>query len=171
MKKRYLLTLFAVVLVALISVTPVSAYYSRIYGDLKDMKTLSGWQYGAEVTLYDIDGNVLTTNTVPLGQSYFDFAYDFSSAPSLIIVEVDFTCNPTDGCDGGDDPADATYFGIHNSDDSDTWDTGTYLANTGPTAVNITGLSGTSGMVLMGVLPMAAVAGLGAVKFNRKKRQ
>ena len=168
--KRYFLTLFVVIVVALVAVTPVSAYYSSFAGELKDLKTLGPWNHGAVVTLYDTNGNPLTSHVVPSGQSSFNITYDFTPAPALVLVEVDFTCEAATGCDGGDDPANDTFFGIHGESDTGTWDTGTYVADTGPNAVSMAALSGTSGLALMGVLPLAAVAGLGAVKLNRKKR-
>jgi hypothetical protein len=176
MKKRYVLVLLAVMLASLFVFIPVSAYYTSISGELKDMKTLGPWKHGAVVRVYDaVNGTLLVSDTLTKDESTFNIGYTFSSSdPALILVEVDFTCEVATGCDVGDqyiDPADATYFGIQDSGDSGTWNTGTYLANTGPTAVNITGFSGISGMALMGVLPLAAAAGFGAVNLNRKKRQ
>jgi hypothetical protein len=176
MKKRYVLALFLASLLALaLLTTPVSAYYTGIKGDLKDMKTLDPWMHGAVVTVSDIDGNDLFSPvTLSPGVSSFNISQNFSSAPAVIIVEVDFMCEAATGCDGGEQPADATFFGLNSDEpeiDEGVWDTGTYLADTGPNAVSLAGLSGTSGLALMGVLPLAAVAGLGAVKLNRKKQQ
>jgi hypothetical protein len=45
------------------------------------------------------------------------------------------------------------------------------LDGRGPNAVTVADSSGISNLALAGVLPLAAVAGLGAVKLNRKKQQ
>jgi hypothetical protein len=95
------------------------------------------------------------------------------SATGDMTVIIDFsciesgdTCNPPEGT-----PKTVEFTYGERSYIGGYYQTGAIETGTGPNSVSLTGLFGTSGMALMGVLPLAAAAGFGAVKLNRKKRQ
>jgi hypothetical protein len=192
MKKRYLLTLFVVVLVALASVTPALAY-NGIKGTVIDSKNKEPWVHGGDVHLVNASGTTVATcklNSVGeivdgtpgngetecnYGDNYLEVAsFDGTAVGNDMTLIIDFecvlspeTCEPPAGYPESPNLTFDDYAGLPETLYNFSWiETGT-----GPNAVSLAGLSGTSGLALMGVLPLAAVAGLGAVKLNRKKQQ
>jgi hypothetical protein len=173
MKKRRSLILLSVVLGMLIFAIPTMAARSGISGLLRDYKTHSPWQHGATVYVYDMSYNLVVSDTVDPDNSYFTVTHPTSTFPKgIYYVEVDFRCEPDTGCYWGDpDVLSETSKFVGLDDDTGVQKTGVYEVYSGPTAVTIANSNGISSLALAGVLPIAAIAGLGAVKFNRKKRQ
>jgi hypothetical protein len=179
--RKYVLASLMVMLVSLLFTVPAFAHYGTISGSLKDGKTFSDWNNGAYVEAFNCNtGFVLGSQTIAqyegAGSSDFSFALTYED-PSLnyipICVLVQFSCA---GCsasnlypEGPGQDSDGPF--PNDTDTTGDLATGLFFADTGPEAVTMAGLSGTSGLALMGVLPLAAVAGLGAVKLNRKKQQ
>jgi hypothetical protein len=181
MRKRYLLTLFVVVLVALASVTPVLAYTGVVGTVYDDSDNPQPWQHGGVVDIYGDAGSgiqLLTTCYLGTSSGIFgeivadataggDCTYPASAPQDFTNVYVVIDPNAGTGGDPGDIQVDFLEL-----PEEELKNLGYLkLENTGPNAVSLTGLAGTSGMALMSVLPLAAVAGLGAVKLNRKKQQ
>jgi hypothetical protein len=173
MKKRRSLILLSVLLGMSVFVIPAMAAHSGISGRLRDYKTHSPWMHGATVYVYDNNYDLVVSDTVDPGNSYFTVTHPISTFPKGIYrVEVDFRCEPDTGCNWGDpDVLSETSESVGLDDGTGVQWTGVYEVYSGPNAVTIANSSGISSLALAGVLPMAAVAGLGAVKLNRKKQQ
>ncbi len=181
MKKKHVLAFLGAILASLIFVVPTLAY-TGIEGMVSDDSDNSQpWQYGGEVSIYGDPGTGMQLlKTCYLGESgdhVGEIVADataggdctYPDPPPDPFSTVYVIIDPSAGPEGDPGDIQCDFLEISSTELKNLG----YLKleNTGPNAVTMMGMFGTSGWALMGVLPLAAVAGLGAVKLNRKKRQ
>ncbi len=179
MKKRYIGMSLSVLLLSLLLATPVFAY-TGIEGLVSDdSDNPQPWQHGGIVSIYGDPGSGMQLiGTCYLGESG-DFVGEIVANASTggsctypapnPFTTVYVIIDPAPGPAGDPGDIQCDFLEISSNDPKNLG----YmkLENTGRNAVVMIDSLGTSGMALAGVLPLAAVASLGALKLNRKKRQ
>ena len=129
--KKNAIPVMLVIIFLVIVVTPISAYYSTITGELRNSKDNALWTNGASIEVFHCSTlTTIATGTAPAGT----FSIDISSvsADTPLCVEVTFSA----GANGTPGNAAKGPF-VDRAANSGTLDSGVYFTGTGPTAVTL----------------------------------
>jgi hypothetical protein len=186
MKKS--LTLLVTMVLCLCFVSPVLAY-TGVDGLVVDSVTLAPWTWGADVGVVDVSTGTLIAGCMlnPVGQivglATPQCLYGLPPGPPVspipplpgdsMLIVIDFSCSTTGGCSGGPSGTPA----IIQIPYTEAVGAGLYSipapvpTGTGPNVVQLTGMSGSSGLAITLILAVVTGGSLVLKKKSQKELQ
>jgi hypothetical protein len=173
MEKRYgalFIALLGGLVLILLAVRPVAAYYTSVYGELRDSKTGALWTHGAAVEVYNcFTLATIATDTVGVSGT-FNIAIPGPPSPDEpLCIQVVFNIGP-EGKPGN--AVKGPYPNRAADGDQGQLNTGVYFTGTGPLAVTLAsfGASGGGGMPVFLIAAVFLLVGGASLVAVRRRR-